>query len=384
METLFGSVVDLEYDYYSVKLGAAMPFVEPAGYSKGELDRVGERIRVGRVLTADMHTLENWRAAHLYVINTFQSGMRSRRSRFGMNDSVTIAQRLKRRPTIIDKLIREPGMSLSRMHDIAGCRLIFPDTGTLGQYRDSVLMTKAAHDIVGDKDRYDYIRNPKMTGYRGIHDVYKYNVNSVGGKKWNGLRIEIQYRTRVQHAWATAVEISDIVNATRIKFNDAKEEISRLFILSSELLSRAHENLPGPCPSIHDADLVHEFIQLEDRIHGILRLRNITSQQFQQFARTSKLFLLINHTSGDREGTFQAEAFADSAAAVQRYSFLERELQGVADVVLVGASQQDQIKLAYTNYFSDASEFIALIDSAVEKLKQAVGSVWTAPPMQVF
>lgn len=185
-----------------------MSFVKPGPYSKGRLDRAGACIRQGRTTPEDVDILENWRASHRYVINTFQSSLRSRKKRD--NSDVTIAQRLKRRPKIVDKLTREPGMSLSRMHDIAGCRLIFTSIEELKTFREGVLESRARHELVGDHHRYDYIIAPKESGYRGIHDVYKYRVSSVAGEPWNGLRIELQYRTFTQHAWATAVEISDI------------------------------------------------------------------------------------------------------------------------------------------------------------------------------
>lgn len=346
-----------------------MPFVEPGAYSKGELDRAGERIRSGSGTPNDFAILDNWRASHLYVLNTFQSSLRSRRARSTGSDSITIAQRLKRRPTIIDKLSRESGMSLSRMHDIAGCRLIFPDIDSLADFRGDVLSSRAAHELVGGRDRYDYISSPKPSGYRGVHDVYKYNVGSTGGVKWNGLRVEIQYRTLVQHAWATAVEISDIVNATRLKFSQANESISRLFLLCSEILSRAHEDCEGFCSDLTSELLLEEYYQSEGELHAIMRLRNLTSSEFQRFARTSRLFILINYTSGEKEGQLSAEGFSDNASAAARYSEIEADLQDVADVVLVGASQQDAIKLAYTNYFSDASGFINYLDAALDRLR---------------
>ena len=47
-----------------------------------------------------------------------------------------------------------------------------------------------------------------LEGYRGIHDVYEFLVRSTRRREFsNGLQIEIQYRTHVQHAWATAVEV---------------------------------------------------------------------------------------------------------------------------------------------------------------------------------
>ncbi len=67
-------------------------------------------------------------------------------------------------------------------------------------------------------------------------------------------------------------------------------------------------------------------------------------------------------------GQIEALSFSDNSSALSMYSKLEHERAEEADIVLVGASQQDAIKLAYTNYFSDASAFISFMDDAVRKL----------------
>lgn len=61
--------------------------------------------------------------------------------------------------------------------------------------------------------------HPKMDGYRGIHDVYEYDVRSDYGVMWNGLLIEIQYRTLLQHSWATAVEVAGLLTHNNPKFS---------------------------------------------------------------------------------------------------------------------------------------------------------------------
>lgn len=259
-------------------------------------------------------------------------------------------------------------MALSRMHDIAGCRIIFGDIDQLRQFRGGVHRSEARHELIGGDDRYDYIAHPKSSGYRGIHDVYKYHVRSAAGEKWNGLRIEVQYRTLVQHAWATAVEISDIVNSTRLKFGQAAHEVERLFVLASELLARAHEGMPGKMVDMDDRDIHHEFNELEGRVRAINHLRQLSSSEFARFARSSRLFILVNPFPENGSEVFHAIGFSDNRSAVERYAELEKEYQGRADVVLVGASEQDAIRLAYTNYFSDASDFLRLIDAATAKM----------------
>lgn len=50
----------------------------------------------------------------------------------------------------------------------------------------------------------DYIADPRSSGYRGTHLIYRYFSDRV--ETYNGLRVEVQLRSHLQHAWATAVE----------------------------------------------------------------------------------------------------------------------------------------------------------------------------------
>jgi ppGpp synthetase/RelA/SpoT-type nucleotidyltranferase len=58
---------------------------------------------------------------------------------------VEVAQRLKRRYTIVDKLFREPRMDLARMDDVAGCRLIFQNITSLKTFRRKFLKARFNH-----------------------------------------------------------------------------------------------------------------------------------------------------------------------------------------------------------------------------------------------
>jgi ppGpp synthetase/RelA/SpoT-type nucleotidyltranferase len=126
------------------------------------------------------------------------------------------------------------------MHDIAGCRAIFSDINSLNKFRELFLDTRAKHKHInsGD-DRYNYIEKPKSSGYRGVHDVFETYLESGSGTSWNGLRVEVQFRTRAQHAWATAVETIDLLNGERAKFGEASPKLQRFFAISSELLSNS-------------------------------------------------------------------------------------------------------------------------------------------------
>lgn len=169
------------------------------GGSKSRVNRAGENIRNGIATSDDLHVIDEWRAAHRGVLNTFQAILRNRTR----GSTITVAQRHKRKRTIFDKLHRLPGMQLARMDDVAGCRLIFKNIKELYSFRNKFHRARFNHERRNDLDKYDYIKQPKETGYRGVHDVYEYDVNSDVGQRLAGLNVEIQYRTLVQHAWST-------------------------------------------------------------------------------------------------------------------------------------------------------------------------------------
>ena len=67
----------------------------------------------------------------------------------------------------------------------------------------------------------DYIQHPKPSGYRSIHLVYKYK-NPIS-PEYNGLFVELQIRTRLQLAWATAVETMGTYLGHALKSSEGPE-----------------------------------------------------------------------------------------------------------------------------------------------------------------
>ncbi len=98
---------------------------------------------------------ERWRACHAYPINTFQATLRVKLRRFG--GQPIVAQRLKRMPTIIDKLKRYPAMKLTTMQDIGGLRAILNSVGDVQKLARDFKSARFAHQLVDEKD---YIQAP--------------------------------------------------------------------------------------------------------------------------------------------------------------------------------------------------------------------------------
>lgn len=319
-------------------------------YSKKRVSKAGGAVRLGQEEQEDIDAIENWRASHNYVLNTFQATLR----RHARGKDITVAQRLKRRQTIYDKLKRQPDMQLARMHDIAGCRLIFDSITSLNEIRRQIIGSKFKHKLRNDLGDYDYIAYPKTTGYRGVHDVFEYVSYSGSAEKWNGLQIELQYRTKVQHAWATAVEIVGSLTGNEAKFDRGDEDHQKFFRLSSELLARVHEQRQSCLPDWTNHEIIKELGSLEKRI-GVLRLLEGIHVSAEQLKDARNLILRM----GPR-GVLTVYGFTKTKTALERYFELEEE-EGDDDIVFVRGDTNDGIRSAFRNYFSDARDFTSLM-----------------------
>lgn len=330
------------------------------GGSKGRVNRAGERVRNSCQTDEDLRVIDEWRAAHRGVLNTFQAILRNRTR----GTSILVAQRHKRKRTIFDKLQRLPGMQLARMDDVAGCRLIFKNLKDLYAFRLSFHEARFNHKRRNELDKYDYIKNPKETGYRGVHDVYEYDVNSVVGKRLAGLNLEVQYRTLIQHAWATAVEVIGFITESQPKFQQGDKRYENAMALASEILARAHEGQTGPSPHLPDRVAVASFLAIDRELGLIKMLRGLSAAKKDVSAKRNAI--LIFSGTGDLE----VRAFRDAPDALRALFDLEKQFPD-RDIVLVRADTSEEVRLAFRNYFSDATDFIRLLEDGCTKLTRA-------------
>ena len=327
------------------------------GGSKSRVNRAGENVRNRRATLDDFRVIDEWRAAHRNVLNTFQATLRIRTRGTG----IVVAQRHKRKSTIFGKLLRLPGMQLARMDDVAGCRLIFGSISELYDFRKSFHKARFRHERRNDIDKYDYIKHPKETGYRGVHDVYSYDVNSAAGKSLKGLMLEIQYRTSIQHAWATTVEVIGFITESQPKFQEGDKRYQEAMALASEILARAFEGSKGPHQDMSDQDVVRSFLEKNHELGLMNMLRGLNSADTE--VSTNRNTILIFSESGSLE----IKTYRDSTDALKALFELEETMPG-RDIVLVKADSSEEVRFAFKNYFSDAQDFIRLVDEGCEKL----------------
>lgn len=338
--------------------------------SKSAVRKAGLRISEDNADETDFALVDQWRASHGYVINTFQAWLKRHFAKQPF--SIEFAQRLKRRKTVLGKLRRRDSRGnflirdVSSMHDFAGCRMIFESLDDLNQFREylhsSKVMRNVEHQLRHESEKYNYIKSPKFTGYRGIHDVYKHfprgTQRSQEKKPWDGLLVEVQYRTRAQHAWATAVEISDLLDGEQTKFELDQSKRGRFFALASEIIARSHEGVDRAFSGVSLSELRADLQELESEL-GILG-RLAVLKQFESADRLRRHNVLNIYRDENGKPALEVLPFSSAAKAIEKSSELESDEESI-NAVYVRSDNPNQLRSAYRNYFYDPIDFVEII-----------------------
>lgn len=349
-------------------------------YNKNELNKAGIILKDDNSLEEDVaratEVLNNWRAIHGYPLHIFQMTLKNISKKCD-KDSL-VAQRLKRTTSIINKLKRKydgrnPSMQLSQMQDIAGCRAIVKNVDIAKKiYTDYYLRGNLKHKRVGKKD---YIAHPKNDGYRSLHIIYEYKSDK-GKTDYNGLRVEVQIRSKLQHLWATAVETVDFFTRQAIKFNEGIPDWADFFRLVSSAFA-----ISESCPVIENTpldkkELYNQIKQKERELGVIHRMSGWTSAMkfFNEEVKNkmkgkAKFFLLELDILGEKL-SIKAYTKKQEEQAIKDYSELEKRHKGMTDydVVLVGADTTKDLEKAYPNYFVDTKDFIYELKKVIDSV----------------
>lgn len=354
---------------------------EKLKYSKREINDAGEILRNDRSSDEErdkaLDVLNNWRAVHSYPMHIFQMRLKDKSQKVDAN-SLT-AQRLKRVPAIIYKLKRRynghnPSMQLWQMQDIGGCRAVLSSVALARELCDKYyLKGDLKHKKIGVKD---YISNPKKDGYRSIHIVYEYNSDK-GKQEYNGLRVEVQLRSKLQHLWATAIETVDFFTRQAIKSSEGHPDWAEFFRLVSSAFSKM-ENCPTIANTPENEEELHSLIKtMENELKVMSKMAGWTNAM--QFFETTikkkkpkrvKFFLLELDILGEKLN-MTPYTKEEEAKAINDYSALEKRHSGGKDydVVLVGVDTIDDLRKAYPNYFVDTREFLIYLNKIIDKVQ---------------
>ena len=252
-----------------------MAFAVPR-FQKREVNLAGTILAAGSTNLEEFiwayEVLANWRACHGYPINTFQATLRHRLKTIDKN--AIVAQRLKRAPSVVSKLRRFSTMKLAQMQDIGGLRAVVSSVARVRKLEASYYNRHSAfkHEFVSSKD---YIENPKPDGYRSIHLVYRYA--NEGAPAYDGLLLELQFRTRLQHAWATAVETMSTFLGQALKSGQGERQWREFFEVSSAALTHLEKTPPVPgYEGLTRREVFSQVAKAESELHVLPKLRGFT------------------------------------------------------------------------------------------------------------
>ena len=224
------------------------------------------------------------------------------------------------------------------------------------------MLKNVDHELRHEDSKYDYIKVPKASGYRGIHDVYRHfprGTKRLEDKKpWDGLLVEIQYRTRAQHAWATAVEISDLLDGEQTKFELDTSERGRFFALASEIIARKVEGVHHAFIDRNTSDLESELNDLEHNLGILRRLELLRQFKVESQIQKHNVLSIVRDENGDLK--LEVIPFKSATPAIQHATELEETGKSV-NAVYVRSENPNQLRSAYRNYFYDPVDFVELI-----------------------
>ena len=329
--------------------------VEKQKFSKNQINKVGEILRAHNpseeIYENARRDLSDWRELHLPIMNQYYEKCQKIVEDLGYKN-VIVVQRLKRMPTILDKIKRYPEMDLSRLQDVAGVRIVVKDMNELRGVEKELLNLKPRI-----KNR---IECPSDSGYRSEHFMFEED----------GMIVEIQLRTYLQHLWATTVETVDIFRGTSLKTGETDDSWQDFFAMVSSIYA-AMEQTPLPLryrkiplqKILEDLKKVSEKGNIFRQINGYSKARVLGKINIPREA-----FYVILTINPEKKHINCACYMKDAySAAVDEYEKMEKYVK--ENSVLISVNDFKKVKEAYPNYFMNLEVFERLTRIILEEIK---------------
>ena len=312
--------------------------------------------------------VNNWRAAHSLPLDRVRSELQKRVAPFG--EEALVAQRLKRLSSIGAKLGRFRNMNLARMQDVGGCRAVLPSVDDVRRVARSYEDSPSTHRVVHTDD---YLTHPRTSGYRGIHLVSRFEPGDEKEAVYAGMRIEIQLRSHLQHAWAAAVETMGTFSGQALKSSEGDEGWLRFFaLMASEFAFSEACPLVPETPDSRDV-LRREIAVTADALDSVARLEryrraldvlegHVRNGQAEYFH-----IVAVSWPDGTARVHWNEYAGDEREEAIRAFEEVEAAIEHFpgAETVLVRVASVDALRSAYPSYFADTRAFVAEVEKAI-------------------
>ena len=252
-------------------------------------------------------------------------------------------------------------MRLDQMDDIGGIRAIVGSMAELQKLRE--LYTAGSHRLLHEMQRVDdYIATPKSSGYRGIHLVFRYQTKKEDKAGYNGLRIEMQLRTQLQHTWATAVETFEAFMGEKFKSSQGAQEWLDFFAMVSSAFALKEKQVPLPEHALLTRqELAHKIRQQADELQVGLIMKSFSlaaNNLAPRYRQKGGLALMIfDSVTKSANVTIYHKDHYDLAYEAYVREEQRSSQESTRQVVLVKMDSIQKLEKAYPNYFARLKDF---------------------------
>jgi hypothetical protein len=271
------------------------------------------------------------------------------------------------------------------MQDIGGCRAVVNTVTDVDRLHNLFSRGRSLHELF---DESDYIATPKSSGYRSLHLIYRFRSRS--RSEFNGLLMEVQIRTRLQHAWATAVETVGAVLGQALKSSEGEAAWLTFFQNAGSAFARL-ESTPvvpgGPDSSGQLARMLSAQLRNLDIRRKLSAYRAALKMTEQKEIRDAAYFLLVLRPDAPKLEIFSYtrrnmdRAYRDYQRLEQALPLFPNERQmslfpelndySGAQAVLIGADSLRSIRDSFPNYYLDTETFLEEIDSFIRRFRRS-------------
>ena len=329
--------------------------------SKSRIDKVGKILTKSEYYSNEEinlaeQKLNQYRMNHLRPLTKLCLKIREWLENFSQD--YYIAQRLKRIPRIIEKLKRLNHMRLSQLQDIGGCRIIVENAKIQDDLFVHIMqkLTKSkTYKIYGKKEKnpVDYREKGRDdSGYRAIHIIVE----------TDGVKIEVQIRSNMQHYWAESIERTSIIYGQNLKSLQGNLVVIQYFKTLSDIFYEIECNRE---PAISQRNKLDKLMnESEDIIrnaesyrvlHSSIKesfIKAMESATKKQYRKIYNWLLIFNWKTGEFVNWIKIDQ-SDSVKIAEQYASNEKrynECEGF-EVVLIGASSVETIRHTHSHYF---------------------------------
>ena len=203
--------------------------------------------------------------------------------------------------------------------------------------------------------------------------IYRYKNKQA--PTYDGLRVELQIRTKLQHTWATAVETMGTFLGQALKSRQGDREWIDFFAIVSSAF--AHKENCVPIPRFDNLSAEETFqavTEAEAGLQAIEKMKGLSiaansivkgrgSGYFYHLIILNSMEHTVKVTAYDRDSFNQAMIDYTEVEA--------RAAQGEKiEPVLVSAGPFDKLRWAYPNFFMDINEFTTTVHQIVTTSKK--------------